>query len=191
MDGASNAIILLMSMMCNDPAYVGVFLHSGKCVYEIRQLEKENYTLFCEQFQSVPSPLGNGTLLKDVMPGDSEAEKLATAWTLWTQHKLFEKDPSYTRPWQRAYIKLDEFMIFVGSMSVVHFGARYPMRFGDDALQPCKPNLWNLRLHLYIGDFGEAEAQLDTLDIVSHPVFQAALPYLVEGLSRLRRNFVF
>ena len=198
MDGDADGIILLLSMMSIDPTYHGVFLYSGSCMYEIRKLRDTYYKLFCEQFQSVPSLRGDGRLLKDVMPGDYEAEKLATAWTLWTQFKLHEK--GYARPWRRAYIKLDEFMIYVGSMSVVHFGARYPMRFGNDALQPCDASLWNLRLHLYIGDFvvpgaagvvRDAAAQLDTQDIVSDPVLQAGLPYLVEGLSRSRDGFVF
>ena len=194
LDGDFDAIILLMNMMCNDPTYLGVFLYSGPCMYAIRKLRDEHYTAFCEQFETMKSVTEDGKFLKDVMPGVSKAEKLATAWSLWTQFKLH--DMGFAKPWRRAYIKLDEFMIYVGSMSVVHFGARYPMRFGDSALEPCQFNLWNLRLHLYIGDFtvvssdqgqrraDDVAAQLTTVDLVSHPVFQAGLSYLVEGLSR-------
>lgn len=171
--------------MCREPTHVGVFLFSGSCLYELRKIEDEFYDSFCAEFHQTKSKVYPEKLLKDVMPGESEAEKLATAWGLFARDKLHGQGLS--TPWKRVYVRLPEFGMLVASFAVLHFGARYPMIFGRDF--NCHPNLWNMRLHVYVGNSVIAsedpqkrtelsKIQLDTINLVQDKILQAALPYM-------------
>ena len=85
--------------------------------------------------------------LANTMNGHSYQESLDMAWGLYARKKLADK--GFNRDWERVYIELDEFEGFLGSMSVFHFGARYPC-FSQK--KPIPSDWWHLRLHLYIGN---------------------------------------
>jgi hypothetical protein len=187
LDGKIFGLILLLNLMWTK-AHIGVYLFSGGLVRALKILEDTEYARFCAEFDSVPSPRGCGTLLVDDMPaGMSRAEKLATAWSLYVRHRLEKKFPL----WERAYIELGEFDLFLGSMSVFHFGSRFPLLFGDAARANINEDIWHARLHLYVGNsrvkdpsgqlnFKDAREHDGTIDIRASPSLQAALQYKPE-----------
>jgi hypothetical protein len=84
------------------------------------------------------------------MKGTDEEEMLERAWRIYSRWRLAEL--GFKAEWKRAYLELDEFDLFMGSYCVFHFGARFPLFFGDDALRQVPVEWYNLRLHLYSGD---------------------------------------
>ena len=88
--------------------------------------------------------------MKDKMKGTDDVEKLERAWRIYSRWRLTAL--GFGDEWKRAYLELDEFDLFMGSFSVFHFGARFPLFFGDDALLHVPADWYNLRLHLYSGD---------------------------------------
>ena len=122
-------------------SYVGIFLGSGGCINAMRKLIEEEYDGFEHVFHND---------LKQLMKGTDEEEMLERAWRIYSRRRLEEQ--GFGGKWQRAYLELDEFDLFMGSYSVFHFGARFPLFFGDNALRLVPVHWYNLRLHLYSGD---------------------------------------
>ena len=77
------------------------------------------------------------------------------AWGVYARHNLAEM--GFGRRWERAYLELDEFELLLGSMSFIHFGARFPCFSREE---PIPRDWWNLRLHLYAGQKIVRPAQL-------------------------------
>lgn len=143
LDAMIGGIIVLLNMMPG-MAYVGVHLNSGGCIHALKNLIRRDYKEFCRQFDVATTVYGRR--LQDAMKGRSYQEKLDMAWELYACEKLAEG--GFTKKFQRAYIELGEFEMFLGSMAVFHFGARYPCFCGQE---PIPLDWWHLRLHLYIG----------------------------------------
>ena len=122
-------------------SYLGIFLGSGGCINAMRELIEVEYDDFESAFKSD---------LACQMKGTDDVEKLERAWRIYSRCRLAEQ--GFGRKWKRAYLELDEFDLFMGSYSVFHFGARFPLFFGDDALRQVPVDWYNLRLHLYSGD---------------------------------------
>jgi hypothetical protein len=144
LDALIGGIIVLLNMMPG-MAYVGVHLNSGGCIHALKNLIRQNYKEFCKQFASART--GDGRLLHEAMKGRSYQEKLDMGWELYACDKLAEA--GFTKKFQRAYVELGEFEMFLGSMAVFHFGARYPCFCG---LEQIPLDWWHVRLHLYIGN---------------------------------------
>lgn len=106
---------------------------------------KKEFAAFERAFNSAIS--ADGKLLADAMKGIRKEEKLDMAWNLYAQEKLTEA--GFAGKWERAYIELDEFELVLGSMSVYHFGARYPC---FSPVESIPVDWWHLRLHLYCGN---------------------------------------
>ena len=136
-------MIVLLNMMPGF-AYLGVHLNSGGCIHALKNLIRRDYEEFCQQFASAKAV--DGRLLSDTMKGRSYQENLDMAWELYACDELAKQ--GFTKKFQRAYIELGEFEMFLGSMAVFHFGARYPCFCGQE---PIPLDWWHLRLHLYIG----------------------------------------
>ena len=136
-------MIVLLNMMPGF-AYLGVHLNSGGCIHALKNLIRRDYKEFCQQFVSAKAV--DGRLLSDAMKGRSYQENLDMAWELYACDELAKQ--GFTKKFQRAYIELGEFEMFLGSMAVFHFGARYPCFCGQE---PIPLDWWHLRLHLYIG----------------------------------------
>jgi hypothetical protein len=126
-------------------AYVGVHLNSGGCIHALKELIRTDYGKFREQFMVAMT--ADGRLLSQEMKGRNAEENLDTAWRLYAREKLGDK--GFTKKFERAYIELEEFEMLLGSMSVYHFGSRYPC-FSGHVKIPW--DWWHLRLHLYIGN---------------------------------------
>jgi hypothetical protein len=133
-------MLMLMNLMPGK-SYLGIYLGSGGCINAMRKLIEEEYDDFESAFKSD---------LKQGMKGTDEEEKLERAWRIYSRWRLAEL--GFAAEWKRAYLELDEFDLFMGSYSVFHFGARFPLFFGDDALRQVPVHWYNLRLHLYSGD---------------------------------------
>ena len=71
-------------------------------------------------------------------------------WRIYSRCRL--EALGFGGKWKCAYLELDGFDLFMASFSMFHFGARFPLFFGDDALRPVPQDWYNLRLHLYSGD---------------------------------------
>ncbi len=135
---------MLLNMM-KGKAYFGTYLKSGGCIFFLKALVRKEFKAFESAFKAARSPYGG--LLSDAMNGDNFEQKLDMAWNLYAQKKLGEA--GFTDKWERAYIELDEFELVLGSMSVYHFGARYPC---FSSVEPISVDWWHLRLHLYCGN---------------------------------------
>ena len=125
-------------------AYVGVHLNSGGCIHALKNLVRRDYKEFGRQFERAVTV--DGRRLQDAMKGRSYQEKLDTAWELYACEELAKL--GFTKTFKRVYVELEEFEMFLGSMAVFHFGARYPCFCGQE---PIPLDWWHLRLHLYIG----------------------------------------
>ena len=149
MDGMIYGLIVLFNMMPGK-AYVGVHLNSGGCIHALKRLIKEKYNKFCAYFKS--------SGLAGRMKGRSDEEKLDMAWGEYARKELAKR--GFDKPWERVYLELDEFEMFLGSFSVFHFGSRYPC---FSRVAPIPRDWWHLRLHLYIGNkLIRAEKIVDT-----------------------------
>ena len=133
-------------------SYLGIFLGSGGCINAMRKLIEDEYDDFERVFESD---------LARQMKGTDDVEKLERAWRIYSRCRLAEQ--GFGRKWKRAYLQLDEFDLFMGSYSVFHFGARFPLFFGDDALRQVPLDWYNLRLHLYSGDKNVPAGQSNVL----------------------------
>ena len=143
-DALISGIILLLNLMPG-MAYVGVHLNSGGCIAELKKLIKQDYDEFARQFDTAVT--ADGRLLSEAMQGGTREEKLDMAWDLYARKELEKR--GHTEYFERAYIELEEFEMFLGSMSVFHFGARYPC-FPENEEIPV--DCWHARLHLYVGN---------------------------------------
>lgn len=126
-------------------AYVGVHLNSGGCIADLKELIKKDYAEFERQFNEAKTV--DGTPLSEAMQGRTRQENLDMAWDLYARAELEKK--GHTEKFKRAYIELEEFEMFLGSMSVFHFGARYPC-FPENEEIP--DDWWHARLHFYVGN---------------------------------------
>ncbi len=132
--------------MMKGKAYLGTYLKSGGCVFFLKALVRKEFKAFESAFEAFR--LSDGRFLSAAMDGKKLDQKLDMAWNLYAQEKL--RDAGFASKWERAYIELDEFELALGSMSVYHFGARYPCFFPPEA--PISVDWWHLRLHLYCGN---------------------------------------
>ena len=144
MDGLIPGSIALLNLM-RGKAYVGVYLNSGGYLNALKTLVKKDFKEFERQFQEALT--ADGQKLHECMKGGTYQEKLDFAWDAYAETKL--KDRGFTERFKRAYVELDEFEMFVGSMSVFHFGARYPCFV---PLEKMPMGAWHLRWHLYVGN---------------------------------------
>ena len=192
-------------------AYFGMYLFSGGAVHFVKMLKKDGvYKQFCDKFPSVRSakdptkflrdtflegsssiPFSSAMLellltLKMTVSGASYAEKLATAWACYVQRRLHAA--GFRNEWVRIYAEVLEFYFIVGSLSLVHFGPRFPLLFGG--VGPTEED-WSVRLHRYITDdiyrvneeveketghrFDSEEVEEHTVDIRDEVCLQAAL----------------
>jgi hypothetical protein len=131
--------------MMRGKAYVGVYLNSGGCINALKKLVSTDYTTFEAQFRTAVTD--DSKLLQECMKGGTYEENLAMAWDAYAEAKL--KELGFAERFKRVYIELDEFEMFLGSMSVFHFGARYPCFV---PLEDMPPGAWHLRWHLYTGN---------------------------------------
>ena len=141
LDALMRGMLVLMNLM-SGKSYLGVYLGSGSCVEAMRTLIDEGWYDAFENFFT--------RHLVEKMSGTDPKEKLERAWRIFSMEKL--KEQGLEGMWKRAYLELDEFHLFVGSYGVFHFGARFPLFFGDDALRDVPLDWFSLRLHLYSGD---------------------------------------
>ena len=144
LDALIGGIIVLLNMMPG-MAYLGVHLNSGGCIHALKNLVRQDYMEFCRQFEVARTV--DGKLLHSAMKGRSHQDNLDMAWELYACEKL--ADLGFTEKFKRVYVELEEFEMFLGSMAVFHFGARYPCFCG---LDPIPLDWWHVRLHLYIGN---------------------------------------
>ena len=140
LDALVRGMLMLVNLM-RGKSYLGIYLGSGGCINAMRTLIETEYDAFESEFHSN---------LKGKMEGTDDDEKLERAWRIYSKDRL--ADLGFGAEWKRVYLELDEFDLFMGSYSVFHFGARFPLFFGDDALRPVPVDWYNLRLHLYSGD---------------------------------------
>jgi hypothetical protein len=183
LDALVRGMLMLVNLMPGK-SYLGIFLGSGGCVDAMRKLIEYEYDAFESAFQSD---------LRTGMQGTDDEEKLERAWRIYSRCRLAEL--GFKAEWKRAYLELDEFDLFMGSYSVFHFGARFPLFFGDDALRQVPVEWYNLRLHLYSGDkyvpagqsniyeMGHAQAvQNDTIPL------EAPIPWYDPATTRTSRR---
>ena len=197
LDALIGGIIVLLNMMPG-MAYVGVHLNSGGCIHALKHLVRRDYTEFCRQFAAAMTV--DDRLLQDAMKGRSYQEKLDMAWELYACEELAKL--GFTEKFKRAYVELQEFEMFLGSMAVFHFGARYPCFCGQE---PIPLDWWHLRLHLYIGSrlvrvedaIADSEAFMKAAyrknvtedDIAQHTIDLFDPPAQWRGLMAARRFF--
>jgi hypothetical protein len=144
LDALIGGLLVLLNMM-RGKAYVGVYLNSGGCINALKKMRIKDYEEFKSQFAKAKTR--DGRMLSDVMKGRTNDENLDMAWDEYAQNRL--RELGFANKFERAYIELDEFEMFLGSMSVYHFGARYPCLV---PLESINADSWHLRLHLYIGN---------------------------------------
>ena len=137
--------LLVLLNMTRGKAYLGTYLRSGGCISFLKQLVRTEYERFCKGFVAARLP-EDGELLSAKMKGRDSSENLDMAWEVYAEERL--KVAGFADTWERAYIELDEFELALGSMSVFHFGARWPC-FSKDEQIPL--DWWHLRLHIYCG----------------------------------------
>jgi hypothetical protein len=143
LDALIGGIIVLLNMMPG-MAYLGIHLNSGGFINALENLVRQDYEEFSGQFREAKTV--DGKDLHGAMKGRSYQENLDTAWDLYAREKLALL--GFTENFKRVYLELEEFEMFLGSMSVYHFGARYPCFSGQE---PIPLDWWHVRLHLYIG----------------------------------------
>ncbi len=198
LDAMIGGIVVLLNMMPQGYAYVGVHLNSGGCIHALKNLIRKDYKEFCQQFEGAMTD--DGRRLQDAMKGQSYQDKLDMAWELYAVEKLAEG--GFTEKFQRVYFELEEFEMFLGSMAVFHFGARYPCFCGQE---PIPLDWWHLRLHLYIGSrlvpvedavadgkkFLQAAARKNVVDdpVAEHTIDLFDPPAQWRGLLAARRFF--
>ena len=190
LDALIGGLIVLLNMM-RGYAYVGVHLNSGGCIHALKKLITEDYKTFCQQFECAKT--ADGQRLQDAMKGRSYQEKLDQAWGLYARGKLAKF--GFAEKFKRVYVELEEFEMFLGSMAVFHFGARYPC---FSRQEPIPLDWWHLRLHLYIGsrlvrvedavansqDFSKAARRKNVVDdaVADHTIDLFDPPALWRGL---------
>ena len=164
-------MLVLINFMLG-PAWLGIYLNSGGSVHALKLLEEKEYKMFCEQLPLVPSAEHPQKKLIDEMQGQL-AQKTAIAWRLYAGAKL--KALGFGDQWERKYLELEEFHLFLGSFSVFHFGTRFPLRFRPQS-ESVPRDLWHLRGHLYVArrrvtdpsgrhHFNFAEPELSTVNL--------------------------
>jgi hypothetical protein len=170
-------------------AYLGIYVNSAKCVSEVKRIAGEEYKQFSEEFDKARSTKTPGRQLVDVMKGSSRDEKLWIAWSYYILQRL--KSAGVNDLWTRKYVKASEFQAVVASLSLVHFGARFPMIF--EGPPPDKfQNLYQIRMHSYLGrtwiratslnasgaHFERDDIETKTLDICNDPILNPALQFM-------------
>ena len=143
LDALIGGLLVLLNMN-RGKAYVGVYLNSGGCINALKKMRQTDYEEFKRQFAAAETR--DGRRLCDVMKGRTYQENLDMAWDEYAKKRLSEL--GFAKKFERAYIELDEFEMFLGSMSVYHFGAMYPCFV---PLEKINADAWHLRMHLYIG----------------------------------------
>jgi len=183
LDAVIYGLIVLLNMMPGK-AYLGVYLNSGGCIHALKLLIEKDYAAFEAEFAGAYSVEGRRQpeRLVEAMQGRSDQEKLDMAWGLYARQKLAEQ--GFDRDWERVYLELDEFEMVLGSMSVFHFGARYPC---FSRQEPIPRDWWHLRLHLYVGnklvlpekvvlaDDRETQKEIANHSVVVEPVANATI----------------
>jgi hypothetical protein len=147
LDGLIDAIFALMNIT-RGRGGLGIVLNSAEWIHALKKLSREEFVQFRQEFYQFPCPGDQaGRKLIDVMPGDDERLKLRAAWRLYAVRKL-SMQGIIEKPWKRAYVEMAEGVMAICSMSLLHFGTRFPLFFDN---RPVPDNLWHLRLHMYIG----------------------------------------
>ena len=151
-------------------------MNSAGFIHPLKKLARDEFKPFRLAFSEFPCPGDlDGRKLIDVMPGSHAQLKLRAAWRLYAVRRLSQQGIDI-RPWKRAYIEIAEGVTVISSMSVFHFGPRFPLYFDN---RPVPDDLWHLRLHMYIGSKlrprleGDSGALLDevqdaTVDLFEH-----------------------
>ncbi len=169
-------------------AYLGIYVNSAKCVSEIKRITGDEYKQFSEEFDAARSTKTPGQLLVDVMKGTSRDEKQWVAWSYYILRRL--KSAGFNDLWERKYVKASEFQAVVASLSLVHFGARFPMTFEGPPLDKFQ-NLYQIRMHSYLGrtwirtrslnesgaHYEKDDIETKTLDICNDPILNPALQF--------------
>jgi hypothetical protein len=156
-------------------SYLGVYLYSAGCISAIRKLAEKYYDSFVKKFQE---HLVDGKRLCECMKGPSQAEKLSIAWSVFVNQELVKQKKS--DHWKRVYVEVDEFEAIIASLSTVHFGARFPLKFGEQAKETLR-TLSHVRMHSYLGRrvlTSSERVQETTIDLRSHKIYQAALQFI-------------
>jgi hypothetical protein len=129
--------------------YIGAVLNSAGFIHPLKKLSREEFAQFKREFNELPCPGDEeGRKLIEVMPGSDVGLKLRAAWRIYAVRKLSQQGVDVKRPWTRAYIEMAKGVMAICSMSLLHFGTRFPLFFDN---RPVPDNLWHLRLHMYIG----------------------------------------
>jgi hypothetical protein len=178
-------------------AYLGIYVNSARCISEVKRIAGEEYEQFSDEFFRASN--SRGQLLVDVMKGSSRGEKLWIAWSYYIVQRL--KAAGFNDLWERKYVKASEFEALVASLSIVHFGARFPFTF-EDAPPNQFQRLYQLRMHSYIGEtwirsssVEESGAHMETdhietktVDIRNNYIFSPALCFAY-CRQMIRHNF--
>ena len=174
LDGLTNAIFSVTSLASKGS--FGVIVNSAGFIHPLKKLSRDEFIPFKRDFNEFPRPGDpEGRKLIDMMPGGDARLKLRAAWRLYSVRRLSQQG-IVLKPWKRAYIEMAEGVTAICSMSMLHFGTRFPLYFDN---RPVPDDLWHLRLHMYIGSKlrplleGEAGIVLDqvqdkTVDIYEH-----------------------
>jgi hypothetical protein len=136
-------IILANRMHCM--AYIGVHHNSGWSIHTLKHIIKTEYEAFATEFKVVKTR--EIMYLANAIMGCSYQESLESLDMAWGLQKASRE--GFNSDWERVYIELDEFKLFLGYMSVFHFGVLYPC-FSQKELIPS--DWWHLQLHLYISN---------------------------------------
>ena len=147
LDGLTDAIFSVTNLT-RGKGYFGAILNSAGSIHPLKKLAREEFAPFRREFKEFPCPGDpDGRKLIDVMPGSNAQLKLRAAWRIYAARRLSQLG-LVQRPWKRAYIEMAEGVTAVCSMSLLHFGTRFPLYFDN---RPVPDDLWHLRLHMYIG----------------------------------------
>ena len=147
LDGLTDAIFSVTNLT---PGlwYTGAVLNSAGFIHPLKKLAREEFVPFRREFNEFPCPGDpSGRKLIDAMPGSDARLKLRAAWRIYAVRRLSQLG-IVERPWKRAYIEMAEGVTAICSMSLLHFGPRFPLYFDN---RPVPDDLWHLRLHMYIG----------------------------------------
>jgi hypothetical protein len=148
LDGLIDAIFAVINLTPGK-GYIGAVLNSAGFIHPLKKLSREEFAQFKREFSEFPCPGDEeGRKLIEVMPGSDVGLKLRAAWRIYAVRKLSQQGVDVKRPWTRAYIEMAEGVMAICSMSLLHFGTRFPLFFDN---RPVPDNLWHLRLHMYIG----------------------------------------
>lgn len=147
LDGLIDAIFALMSLT-RGRGSLGIVLNSAEWIYALKNLSREEFVPFRQEFYDFLCPGDpEGRKLIDMMPGKDKKLKLRAAWRLYAVRKLSAQG-YVEKQWKRAYVEMEEGVMAICSMSLLHFGTRFPLYFDN---RPVPDNLWHLRLHMYVG----------------------------------------